>query len=239
MTLIHSIELANGQVWSAVLQKNRILKIISKNDSPNVSALFYNADQYLDRYNMPDTLKGQHISKLSTGSGLHSDMGRLMASLVDSNLDWHDPVCGLSTQANILKSFGKKSFAEVRNDAYKNGFDNILTEIGKHGLGLKDIVPNINFFSKVFVNEDGTMHYQSNHAKTDAYVSLRTDMKLLTVLSNTPHPFHPKGPYPGGAIKIEIYEGPTIEPTSDVCLQSRPENFRAWENTQTYLTLSE
>ena len=215
------------------------MKITSLNDSPNVSALLYNAEQTLDRYNMPDTLKGQHISKLCTGSGLHSDMGRLLASIVDSSTDWHDPVCGLSTAKMVEQHFGKKTFAEVRNDYYKNGMDNLLIELGKHGLGLKDMVPNINFFSKVYVNEDGTMHYEKSKAKDGDYVCLRTDLKLLVVLSNTPHPFHPAGDYPGGKIRIEISSAQSVDPETDVCLQSRPENLRAWENTQTYLSLSE
>ena len=237
MNCEYSIELVNGQVWSATVQKGKILKIISENDSPNVSALFYNADMLLDRYNMPDTLKGQHISKLSKGSGLHSDMGRLMASIMDSSIDWHDPICGLINSATVVEKFGEKTFAEARNDYYKNGFDNMLTELGKYGLGIKDIVPNINLFSKVIANEDGRLEYKASNAKKGDYISIRTDMKLLIVLSNTPHPFSPEGEYPGGGIKIEVSPAEDVHPESDVCLQSRPENFRAWENTQDYYNL--
>lgn len=233
----YSIELVNGQVWSAVIQKGKLLKITSENDSPNVSALFYNSDSFLDRYNMPDTLKGQHISKLSKGSGLHSDMGRLMASIVDSSVAWHDPVCGLSSFKSVEEKFGEKTFAEARNEFYRNGFDNMLTELGKYGLGLKDIVPNINFFSKVMVDDEGNLQHQSSNAKTDDFVCLRTDMKLLVVLSNTPHPLCPKGDYPGGPVKIDVSSADEIYPESDICLQSRPENFRAWENTQAYYSL--
>lgn len=239
MNPMYSIDLANGQAWSAIVQKGKLIKITSLNETPNVSALLYNADLFLDRYNMPDTLKGQHISKLSAGSGLHSDMGRLMASIVESSIVWHDPVCGLGTSKSVEERFGKKTFAEVRNEYYRNGFDNMLTELGKYGLGLKDLVPNINLFSKVVVNEDGSLQYcTSNAAKGDS-VSIRMDMKCLVVLSNTPHPLYPKGQYPGGPVKIEISSADPVIPETDICLQSRPENFRAWENTRDYYNLSE
>lgn len=239
MEPIYSIELHNGQAWSAVIQKGKIFKLTSLNDNPNVALLCYNANQPLDRYNMPDTLKGQHISKLCKGSCLHSDMGRLLLSIVDSSCAWHDPIGGLSTEAEIVKKFGHKTFAEVRNDYYRNGYDNFLTELGKHGLGKRDIVPNVNLFSKVYVNEDGSMHFEPQTSGKGDYVSLRTEMKVLVVLSNTPHPLFPKGNYPGGNIKIEVFESDVVDAKKDICYQSRPENFRAWETTQAYLNLSE
>jgi urea carboxylase-associated protein 2 len=212
------------------------LRISTKANTPNVSALFYRADQVLDRYNMPDTLKGQHISKLSVGSCLHSDMGHLLASLVDSNLDWHDPLCGLINKASTIEKFGKKTFADHHNHFHHNGRDNMLIELGKHGLGKKDIVPNVNFFSKVYAGEDGILHYVKDHANAPSYVTLRMEMDLLVILSNTPHPMAKSGEYPGGIVQLEVTSSKPVEVDTDVCLNSRPENMRAWENTKATLS---
>jgi uncharacterized protein YcgI (DUF1989 family) len=43
-----------------------------------VSALFYNADDPLERYNMADTLKAQFTAFLTAGRVLFSDMGRVL-----------------------------------------------------------------------------------------------------------------------------------------------------------------
>jgi hypothetical protein len=40
---------------------------------------FYNADDPTERYNMPDTLKAQHIARLTAGFVLYSDMGACSA----------------------------------------------------------------------------------------------------------------------------------------------------------------
>ena len=239
MNSVFSVDLKNGQAWSAVIQKNKVIKITSKNDNPNVSALIYNADQPLERYNMPDTLKGQHVSKLCKGSCLHSDMGRLLLSVIDSSCTWHDPICGYITELQVEAKFGRKTFSQFRNEYQKNGYDNFLTELGKHGLGKLDIVPNVNFFSKVYVTDNGIMNFIEKFAGVNDFISLRTEMKVLLVISNTPHPLAPQGEYPGGMIKIEIGEADPIDVNKDVCYQSRIENYRAWQNTQSYLKLSE
>lgn len=199
--------------------------------------LLYNASQPLDRYNMPDTLKGQHISKLQTGSCLHSDMGRLLASLVDSSLDWHDPLCGFTHPGETVEKFGKKTFGESLNDYYKNGWDNFLRELGKHGMGKKDLVPCVNLFSKVHADEEGKLIYTEDHGSIDDYVMLRMELKTIVILSNTPHPLHPPGDYPGGKITLEVFDEIPTDPESDVCIQSRPENLRAWENTRDLLAM--
>jgi urea carboxylase-associated protein 2 len=230
-----SIHLRRGQGWSATLGKGKTLRIEALSDTPNVAALFYNALQPLDRYNMPDTLKGQHISKLSVGSCLHSDMGHLLASVVDSNCEWHDPLCGLTTEKGIASKYGEKNFGACLNDFYRNGRSNVLLELAKHGLGKRDVVPNINLFSKVFAGEDGMLHYVENHAEKGSYVTLRMEMEVLVILSNTPHPMNTAEDYPSGPIDLIISDGEDVVPQSDVCIQSRPENVRAWENTQNFL----
>jgi urea carboxylase-associated protein 2 len=224
--------LKNGQAWSAVIAAGRSLKITSKNDSPNVALLMYHADQVLDRYNMPDTLKGQHISALKEGACLHSDMGKLLASIVDSDCNWHDPLCGLTRPKTIEQQYGKNPYCEAHNDHFHNGWDNMLVELGKHGMGKRDLVPIVNLFSKVCVGEDGVMEYIPDHAGTDSYIELRTEMKVLVILSNTPHPLHHETTYPGGDIELNISIAPPTNPQTDTCLNFRPENMRAWETTQ-------
>jgi urea carboxylase-associated protein 2 len=235
MTSPTNISLHQGQAWSAVLGQGKLLRIEAGSDVPNVAALFYNALQPLDRYNMPDTLKGQHISKLSVGSCLHSDMGHLLASVVDSNVDWHDPLCGLTTAKSMTEKYGSQTFADVRNDFHHNGRDNMLIELAKHGLGKRDLVPNVNFFSKVFAGEDGVLHVVKDHAQQGSFVTLRMEIDCTVILSNTPHPMDDSPVCPGGSIKLTIVEGKPVEVLSDVCIQSRPENVRAWENTQNFL----
>jgi uncharacterized protein YcgI (DUF1989 family) len=70
------------------------------------------------------------------------------------------------------------------------------------------------------------MSFDAGHCPAGASVTLRTEMNVLLVLSNTPHPLAPSGTYPRSRVKIEIL---TAEPpaSDDFCRNFRPECARA------------
>ena len=78
------------------MKRHQVLRITDTEGGANVSALFYNADELLERYNMPDTLKAQYTAFLTRGRVLISDMGRVLCSVVGDTCGWHDTMCGHS-----------------------------------------------------------------------------------------------------------------------------------------------
>lgn len=220
-----------GAMWSARLRRHRLLKLEALGPGANVSALFYNAAEPLDRLNVPDTLKALHTAKLTRGHVLMSDMGHALVSIVEDTLGWHDPLAGHITAAHVEAKFGTRRYQEHRNEWHRNARDNFLVELGKHGLGLRDIVANVNFFSKVTVDDDGVMHFVADHCPAGASITLRTETDVLVVLANCPHPMHPGGEYPRVPVRVEISEAEAPGP-DDFCRHFRPECGRA-------MTLSE
>src|SRR3954468_8260774 len=79
-------KLRGGQMWSRVLRRGQRLRLIDVEGGASVAALFYNADETTERYNMPDTLKAQHIARLTAGLVLYSDMGRVLCSVVSDSV---------------------------------------------------------------------------------------------------------------------------------------------------------
>lgn len=214
-----------GAMWSMTIPRHRLVRLTALGPNANVSALLYNARQPLDRLNVPDTLKALHTAKLTRGHILMSDMGHALASIVDDTLGWHDPLAGHATAAHIRAKYGEHTYQEFRNDWYRNAHDHFLVELQKHGLGLRDIVANVNFFSKVVADDDGVLHFAPDHAPSGAAITLRTEMDVLLVLSNTPHPLAPAGEYPRVAVKLEIE--PAAPPAADDhCRNFRPECAR-------------
>jgi len=55
-----------GHHWSGVMRRGSALRFTDLQGSANVSILFYNMEEKLERYNMPDTLKAQHTAFLTT-----------------------------------------------------------------------------------------------------------------------------------------------------------------------------
>src|SRR6202042_2716824 len=53
-------DLHSGSHWSGVIRRGTTLRLTDVDGGANVGALFYNYEDRLERYNMADTLMGQH-----------------------------------------------------------------------------------------------------------------------------------------------------------------------------------
>lgn len=220
-----------GNHWSGILRRGTALRLTDLEGGANVSALFYNQEEKLERYNMPDTLKAQHTAFLTTGKVCYSDMGRVLCSVIGDSVGWHDTVCGVTDSAAIKAKYGEANFQTHRNAMYRSGKDGLLIELGKWGLGKRDLVANVNFFSKVTADEAGALHFHPGHSPAGATVDLRFDMNVLVVLSTAPHPFDPKPEYRPGAVKLTAYQVGEAS-ADDMCRTSCPQNERGFINTE-------
>jgi urea carboxylase-associated protein 2 len=220
-----------GGHWSYRVKRGTTLRFIDLEGGANVSLLLYRADERQERLNIPDTLKAQHTAHLTRGNVLYSDMGRILAAISADTVGWHDPLCGLSDAANIRAKYGDKRYQEHRNAMHRNGKDSMLVELGKWGLGMRDLVPNVNLFSKVVVDADGRFQFAANHSRQDDYVELRFEMETLVALSTAPHPFDPSPVYAPKKVAIVAWNSGPAKP-DDVCRLSCPENQRGYYNTE-------
>ncbi len=224
-------EIVGGSHWSGVLRRGTVLRLTAQADDANVAALFYSREQPLERYNMADTLKAQHIAHLTTGCVCYSDMGRILCSIVADTCGWHDPLCGLTDDTAITARYGATRFQEQRNARYVSGREAMLVELGKYGLGERDLVANLNFFSKVVVDDAGAMHLRPGNARAGHYVELRFEMDTIVLLHAGPHPLADGPNYRPSAIALRARRG---EPPAadDVCRTRCPENARGFINTE-------
>jgi len=225
--------LRGGQTWSRVLRRGQSLRLTDVEGGAALAALFYNAEEPSERYNMPDTLKAQQIARLTSGFVLYSDMGRVLCSVTQDSVGWHDTITGHGTAAHTRAKFGQGTYQELRNDWFRNTRDNFLVELGKHDLGKRDIVANLNFFVKVVVDEQGALGFVPGHSKAGSFVELRAEMNTLVVLSNTPHPLDPSTSYAPKAVTLTIRSGAPAA-ADDPCRLSRPENGRGFILTESY-----
>jgi len=226
--------LRGGQAWSRRLARHQRLRLRDVEGRACVSALFYNARDPIERYNMPDTLKAQFTAFLTTGRVLYSDMGRVLCSIVADDCGWHDTISGMGDAAASQGRFGDGPYQALRNDFHRNARDNLLVELGKHGLGKRDVVSNVNFFVRVSVDDDGALAWRGENSRPGASVELRFEMDTLVVLTNTPHPLDPTPRYRPPPVELAIGAGPPAGP-DDPCRLSRPENGRGFALTEAYV----
>jgi urea carboxylase-associated protein 2 len=222
-----------GSTWSHVLKRKTALRIVDPTGGANVGMLLYNADNPAERYNMADTLKAQHIARFTRNDVLMSDMGRVLCSVTEDTCGWHDPLGGVLNARQVEARYGKATYQDHRNHCLKNGLDSFLIELGKHGLGWRDLAPNINFFSKVAVRADGTMAFVMDNSAPGSYVELRAEMNTLIVLHTCPHPMDPAHQFSPKPVQLSIRHAAPVE-IDDPCRIACDENTRAFTLTERY-----
>ncbi len=220
-------------MWSKIISRGKVLRLTDLEGGANVGMLLYNALERHERYNMPDTLKGQQVFYLTKGNCLHSDMGRLLSSVIADTCGWHDTVCGASNAKLVEYKYGECSYQNAKNDFHRNGHDCFMIELAKWGLGEKDLVPNLNLFSKVVSGEDGELSYVEGNSEAGSYIDLRMEMDCLVVLNLCQHPLSSAPHYTEKPVLVEVYEA-GASGDDDHCRLSHPENARAFENTEEY-----
>ena len=186
MTAEHSRSILEDRVlppageWSGVLKAGQRLRITDLEGHQAVDFLCYDAADPSERYNAADTMKINGSIFLGQGAKLYSDMGNVLFTIVEDSCGRHDTIGGCcSNEANHVR-YGAKPGPNCR--------DNFLSALGRHGLGKKDIVANVNFFMYVPVGADGFMNtgLDAGHSKRGDRVELRAERDVLAVLSNCP-----------------------------------------------------
>ena len=186
-----------GQPWSRRIAKGEVLRLIDLEGQQAIDFLCYNADDPDERYHAPNTIKIPGQIYLGKGSSLLSVRARKMMTIIDDTCGGHDTIFGCCSFALDEVRYGKTNPRCCQQ--------NFEEELARHGLGSRDVVPNVNFFMRVPVADDGHVAIVDGISKPDDYVDLRADMDVLAVLSNCPEALNPAtgtGPTP---IQVIVY----------------------------------
>jgi len=226
----YSIDVPGGAAESLRLRRHRTLTFRALGPDANAATLIYALDDPTERLNVPDTLKAQMSARIKAPMTLMGDMGRALATVTGSSLDWHDAITGHSLPEQVEAKFGKSSYAADRNAWRRSARQGLLDELWKHDLGVRDLHANVNFFAKVAASGDerGTLAYATGHAKEGDWVTLRTEIDLLVVLSTAPHPLNPSDLWDPAGVRLEVAEGTAPGP-DDAARNWRAETGRSLE----------
>jgi uncharacterized protein YcgI (DUF1989 family) len=82
--------------------------------------------------------------------------------------------------------------------------ENFLAGLACHGLGRRDIVPNVNFFMRVPVEHDGRAAIALGASAPGSQVALRAEMDALAVISNCPQINNPCNGFRPTPIRVTI-----------------------------------
>lgn len=225
--------LPGAATWSGVLRRGTALELEDIEGGANVALLLLDAHRPTERLNVPDSLKAQHVARITSGVALYSDMGRVMASVIEDTCGWHDPLAGHGRLEELEERFGPSTYAAERNAARRGAREELVLELAKHGLGARDLAATVNLFSKVTVDAAGRLAFCPGSSPAGARVVMRADADLLVLLNTAPHPLDPAlswRPKPVARSVREVGVAAPDDPVRTAC----PENERGFAATDAW-----
>jgi urea carboxylase-associated protein 2 len=218
-----------GGYCARVLPRGARLRLTDLKGDSCANLLIYNADRPTERLNVADTGKVQWNAYLNKGKLLLSDMGRVLMSIVEDTCGKHDLFCGASN----AKTNAAKYASGDNYGPHPNARDRFLLALAKHGLGRRDVMPNVNLFKGVRIENDGSCKFIEASSKVGDFVELRAEMTVLVVIANTPHVLDPRPTYTCTPLRLTAWRGPATA-ADDPIRNAAPENTRAFQNVEDY-----
>ena len=186
-----------GEHWGRRLTAGQTLSIVDLEGRQAVDFLCYSATRpQEERYNAADTMKIAGSIFLSKGVALYSGLGRKMFTVVDDTVGFHDTIGGCCSEESNFVRYGVRGTPNCR--------DNFLKALAPFGLGLRDIVANVNWFMYVPVETDGRMAIVQGPSKPGDHVDLRAEMDVLAVISNCPQTRNPANDFKPTPIRVVL-----------------------------------
>jgi urea carboxylase-associated protein 2 len=216
---------AGGYATRSVPRGARV-RLVDVEGDTCAGLLVHRADAPAERLNVADTVKLQWQAYPGPGYLLLSDMGRVLATLVEDTCGVHDTFCATSNRLDNERRYGDGA----AHGPTPSGRDRLVVALAKHGLTERDVAPNINLFTGVRIEADGTVTLRTKESHPGARVVLRAEMPLIVTVVDVPHRLDPRPAYTAGRIRITAWRGDAAGP-DDPCRTATPEAVRAFENT--------
>lgn len=215
---------AGGGYTAFAVPRGARIRLTDLHGDACAGLLLHRADQPGERLNVADTVKVQWQAYLGPGQLLLSDMGRVLATIVEDTSARHDTFCGTTNRRTNEARYGDGA----ADGPCPNGRDHFGVALAKLGASRRDIAPNVNLFKGVQVEADGSLTFDGAPTAAGAHVELRAELPLLVSIVNVPHPVDPRPAYTVTALRVTARPG-TPGSAADA---TTPEAERAYRNTE-------
>ena len=199
---IESTVIEAGAGYMRKIKTGQVVRLIDLEGNQAVDTLFYNADDFSERYSAQATIMEQASVYLTTGTKLMSSEGNVLLTIVADTCGRHDTLGGAcSRESNTMRYAHDKLFMHACRDTF-------LLQLQKWGVpnAKRDITCNINFFMNVPVSEDGKLTFEDGISAPGKYVEMRAEMDVVALISNCPQLNNPCNAYNPTLIRLLIWD---------------------------------
>ena len=128
------------------------MRLVDVDGDTCAGLLLHRADAPAERLNVADTVKLQWQAYPGPGYLLLSDMGRVLATLVEDTCGRHDTFCGTSNRLDNAAPLRRRRRPRARRPTGATGSSWPWPSTAS---AERDIAPNVNLFTGVRVEADG------------------------------------------------------------------------------------
>jgi urea carboxylase-associated protein 1 len=199
---IFSADVLAGDAFVHEIKRGQFLRIVDLEGNQAVDTLFYNADDYADRYSAQDTIRTQANIYLTTGMKLISTERHVLLTIVADTCGRHDTLGGAcATESNMVRYAIEKRPMHACRQSFLKGALAWANASGRE-FGKRDLTANINFFMNVPVTPEGGLTFADGVSDAGKYVELRAEMDVLIVISNCPQLNNPCNAYNPTPVRV-------------------------------------
>lgn len=182
------------------LKKGQILRLIDVCGNQSGDVQIYNAHDRSERYSAPNTITAQANTMIELGTVIRSNDGRAMLTVIADTCGEHDTLgSGCSAEGNVVRYTGNTRYMHSCRDTF-------VRALIDYGMDKRDQTCNLNFFTKVILDDSGRLEFADGISGPGKYIEMRVEMDILFLLSDCAQLNNPCNDYNPTPIRMAVFD---------------------------------
>ena len=188
-----------GEGKMLLLKKGQVLRLIDVEGNQSGDVQIYTAHDTSERYSAQNTITAQANSMIELGTVIRSNEDNPMLTVIADTCGEHDTLgSGCSAEGNCVRYTDKTRYMHSCRDTF-------VRTLQDYGMSKRDQVCNLNFFTKVILDDTGRLEFADGISGPGKYIDLRAEMDVLFLLSDCSQLNNPCNDYNPTPIRMAIF----------------------------------
>ena len=189
-----------GEGKMLLLKKGQVLRLIDVEGNQSGDVQVYNAHDTSERYSAQNTITAQSNSMIELGTVIRSNDDNPMLTVIADTCGEHDTLgSGCSAEGNCVRYTDKTRYMHSCRDTF-------VRTLQDYGMSKRDQVCNLNFFTKVILDNTGRLEFADGISGPGKYIDLCAEMDVLFLLSDCSQLNNPCNDYNPTPIRMVVFD---------------------------------
>ena len=197
---VYDVTVYAGEGKMLPLRKGQVLRLIDVEGNQSGDVQIYNAHDTAERYSAPNTITAQRNTMIEVGTVIRSNDDNPMLTVIADTCGEHDTLgSGCSAEGNVVRYTDKTRYMHSCRDTFVRALEDF-------GMSKRDQVCNLNFFTKVILDDKGRLEFADGISGPGKYIEMRADMDVLFLLSDCAQLNNPCNDYNPTPIRMVVFD---------------------------------